>query len=102
MKRSELTRKKMEDMGWKATNKDCDLEDIVYNIKVKDTDGTYIWTYLRCTKSANSFTKTEFGMCSTYEIRYKWETLEVSVDKINWYEVAKRIIEVGRRCTYAD
>ena len=102
MKRSELTYEIMKDMGWKSTNKSCTLEDIVRNIKTKDTDGTYVWTYLRCTKSEDTYVRTEYGMCSTYEINYKYESLEVSVDKIHWYEVAKRPIEINRRCTYAD
>lgn len=102
MKRSELTYKIMRNMGWKATNRDCDLEDIVYNIKAKDTDGTYLWTYLRCTKGDDTFVRTEFGMCSTYDVYYKYEALEVSVDKNRWYKVAERPVEINRKCVYAD
>lgn len=102
MKRSELTYKKMQNMGWKATTKTCDLEDIVHNIKARDTDGTYLWKYLRCWKSENSYTQTEYGMCSTYENRYKTETLEVSTDGKTWFEVAERPVCVGSRCVYAD
>ena len=102
MKRSELTCEIMKDMGWKPTSENCTLEDIVRNIKTKDTDGTYVWTYLRCTKSENTFSKTDFGMCSTYKIYYKWENLDVSIDKKYWHTVAERYVEVGRTCIYAD
>ena len=102
MKRSELTYKAMENMGWVAINKVFDLEDIVYNIKAIEPDGNYLWKYLKCSRSVNTFSRIEFNMCSTYENYYKIETLEVSTDNKNWYEVAQRRVKVGSKCIYAD
>ena len=102
MKRMELTRKAMEDMGWVSIDKYMDIEDIVHNIKAKDKNGVYLWTYLKCVKSANTITRTEYTMCSTYEHYYKYETLQVSTDNKKWYDVAQRKVEIGKRCIYAD
>ena len=102
MKRSELTYKAMQNMGWVSIDRYLDLEDIVNNIKAKDANGIYLWKYLKCTKSANTFSRWEFNMCSTYEVYYKIETLEVSTDNKHWYDIAQRRVRVGSKCVYAD
>lgn len=101
MKRSELTSKTMADMGWRATDRNnLPMKDIVHNIQSKNEDGSWFWK-LRTVKS-RPFTKDEFGMCSTYEVKYVREYLEVSDNGKKWYDVAERDVEVGRRCIYAD
>lgn len=96
MKRSELTIKAMEDRGFKACP-DFRLKDIVFNIQENE-----YWKYLRMTTDDGYYVGTEFGMCSTYEVRSKKEYLEVSQDNKKWYRVAYRYVEVSRRCLYAD
>ena len=104
MKRTELTAQKMKDMGWVATFEDgydLPLKDIVFNIQSKNEDGSWFWK-LRCRDSANRFSKDEFGMCSTYRVYYKIETLEASADGENWFDIAQRKVETNRTCIYAD
>ena len=102
MKRSELTSKAMADMGWRAMDRNnLPMKDIVFNIQSKNEDGSWFWK-LRTSKS-RPFTKDEFGMCSTYEVKYVREYLEVmdSYSK-KWYDIAERDVEIGRKCVYAD
>lgn len=102
MKRSELTVKAMEDMGWVEVEarKEPLIKDIVCYIK----DGFY--KYLRCTvdKSRGAETRTcdDFEMCATYRVQQHREFLEVSEDNVTWYRVAKRWVETARWCIYAD
>ena len=102
MKRSELTRKAFENMGWKSTDKTMDTEDIVWNIKAKDINGQYLWKNLRCVKGNRYREYDDFGMCSTYRVTKRNEILEVSYDGEKFYPVAERFVEVSRVCTYAD
>ena len=102
MTRTELTRKAFEDMGWKSIDMTMDTEDIVYNIKAKDADGQYLWKNLKCTKGNKTRERDDWGMCSTYRVRYRNEILEVSADGEKFYPVAERFVEVGRQCIYAD
>ena len=101
MKRSELTVDAMKNMGWRATDRnELPIKDIVYNIQQKNEDGSWFWK-LRTHKS-RTFTKDDWGMCSTYRVTYVREYLEVSGDGKKWYDVAERDVEIGRRCIYAD
>ena len=99
MKRSELTLKAMEDMGWEEVKPRTEplIKDVVSAIK----DDFY--KYLRCTLDKNhTWERDSFGMCSTYRVTYCYEYLEVSLDNKEWWKVAKRWHELGRRCIYAD
>ena len=99
MKRSELTVKAMEDRCFYPTDSNqLRLKDIVFNIQENPE-----WRYLRCTTDEDHiYSDTEFGMCSTYEVYYHKEYLEVSIDGKKWFPVAFRYVEFNRRCTYAD
>ena len=99
MKRSELTVAIMRDRGFKPVDpNNLRLKDIVFNIQ----ENLKYWKFLRLTRTDDIYTDTEFGMCSTYEIRMKKEYLEVSQDGKKWDKVAYRYVEVGRICLYAD
>lgn len=101
MKRTELTSQAMKDMGWKPLDpNDLRIKDIVFNIQARNDDGSWFWK-LRCV-DGRKFTRTEFGMCSTYDVTYKKEYLEVSADGTSWNAVAERDVRVGSRCVYAD
>ena len=98
MKRSELTVKAMRDMGWIAVNDEPNIKDIVFNIQENE-----YWRYLKCEKDMSErYVTKEFGMCSTYEVKFVYEYLSVSADKVKWFKVAKRPVEISRYCTYAD
>ena len=98
MKRSELTTQIMKDRKWEALNPDeFNLEDIVFNVKENED-----WKYLRCVQSDGTYSEEEYGMCSTYRVYYKKEYFEVSPDKVTWFRLAERPIEVNRVCIYAD
>ena len=99
MKRGELTVKIMEDKGWQPTDRnELRLKDIVFNIQNNEE-----WKHLRCRIDSNeTYSETEFGMCSTYEVYLHKEFLEVSSDNVEWFPVAFRFVEFNRRCKYAD
>lgn len=110
MTRTELTADIMLNRGWKPVgigiffydDKVAKLDAIVANIQKKNSDGTYFWR-LRCTlDNENIYSKTDYGMCSTYKIFYKSEYLEASTDGVNWNQIAERDVEIGKRCIYAD
>lgn len=102
MKRTELTAKAMKDMGWTPIDaNDLRIKDIVFNIQQKNEDGTYFWK-LRCVDGDKRTSRMSYGMCSTYEVYYKNEYLEVSVDGKDWHKVAERFNETNRVCRYAD
>lgn len=96
MKRSELTVQAMKDRGFEPC-KDYRLKDVVFNIQENE-----YWKYLQMSTTEEVYVETEYGMCSTYEVRLKREYLEVSADKKTWYPVAYRYKEVSRTCLYAD
>lgn len=99
MKRSELTVKAMEEMGWEevAPRTEPLIKDIVCAIK----DGFY--KYLRCAiDKSRTWTETDFEICATYKVSYCWEYLEFSLDNVEWHRVAKRPHQISRWCVYAD
>ena len=86
-------------MGWRPTHSNLyNLEKIVFNLQ--DTD---CWKYLRCrVDDSKVYEEKEFGMCSTYMIRYKYEYFEVSRDNKTWEPVMVRNVEVGKNCLWAE
>ena len=101
MKRSELTTEIMEKRGWVITDDSIkDMDELVTNIK-RVYDGGFVWKYLRC-EDGNKYTRDDWGMCSTYRVTYKTEYLEMSTDNQKLYRIAKREVELGRHCIYAD
>lgn len=99
MKRSELTVKAMEERGFIPTDSnDLRLKDIVFNIQENE-----YWVKLRMTDSGETYSDTEYTMCSTYKVYYKKEYLEV-LDAFSkkWYKVAYRWVKTCKKCIYAD
>ena len=99
MKRSEVTTEILRNMGWNPTDRnDLRLKDIVFNLQEND-----YWKFLRCrVDDSKVYEEKEFGMCSTYMVKYHREYFEVSADKKNWHSVMYRDIEFNRYCIYAD
>ena len=99
MDRLDFTKQIMEDMGWVAYNdSDLNIDDVIYNIKAKNEDGSYVWEYLRCRDDKMDYVKYEIDSGLTYKITYKKEYFEVSEDCKIWYTVAVRDTEISRKC----
>ena len=99
MKRSEVTIDVMKREGFKEL--ESGEEPLIKDVVECIVSGFYKRFRLISGHRVN-FTRTEYTMCSTYENSYTWEYLEVTVDGIEWFPVAKREKLIGRRCTYAD
>lgn len=99
MKRNEVTVKILTDMGWKPTHSNLfNLDKIVFNLQ-----NLNYWKYLRCrVDDSKIYEEKEFGMCSTYMVRYKHEYFEVSRDNKTWQSIMVRNVKVDSRCIYAD
>ena len=99
MTRAELTVTNMKAMGWEEVDRGEEplIKDIVYYIK----DGFY--RYLRCIKDLDdTYTKRDYRMCATYDVTMVCEYLEVSLDNVKWFKVAKRYVPYREKCVYAD
>ena len=57
--------------------------------------------YTRTTKG-NKYETTEYKMCSTYKVLLQKEYTEESDDGETWNRVSEKVVELARRCVYAD
>lgn len=57
--------------------------------------------YTRTVKG-NKYETTEYKMCSTYKVLLQKEFTEESDDGETWHRVSEKVVELARRCVYAD
>ena len=99
MKRSELSVKAMENMGWEevVSREEPLIKDVVSAIK------SYFYKYLRCTiDKSKRWEEIDYTMCSTYVGTYCYEYLEASLDNKEWFKVAKRKHLLSHSCKYSE